>query len=160
MTPEETIDGRDPRAGAEVGRDVGRGREAAVHAAEAAGAHEADPDRGAAASVPPTVVAPTAPCDGADGEVARAELARVRREALELRPVEPDHDPAVEDADRRGHGARRPHGRLAREADLDAVGRREAVRDERRLERDDRALLGERGRTSSVTRIRCSTAGR
>ena len=102
------------------------------------------PTAAAAVSVPPTVVAPTAPCDRADGEVARPELARGGSEALELRAVEPDPDLPVEHADRRRHRAGRPHGCLAREPDLDAVGRREAVRDERRLERDDGALLLER----------------
>ena len=37
--------GGDPRTGAEVGGDVGRRREPAVHAAEPTGPHEADADR-------------------------------------------------------------------------------------------------------------------
>ena len=94
---------------------------------------------------------------GADGEVARAELARVGREALELVLVEPDADLPVEDADRGRHRSGGADAPLAREPDLDAVRRREPVRDERRLERDDGALLLERGRTSSLTWIRSRT---
>ena len=83
------------------------------------------------------------------GEVARADLARVGAEARELASREPDDDLAVEHADRRGHRAGRAHLPLRLEPDLDALARREAVRDERRLERDDGArlahLVGDRG---------------
>ena len=91
----------------QVGGDVGPLGEAAVDAADPAGAHEADPgeprgreraaDRGRAELA----------ARHAGGEVARPGLARVGSglaEALELAGVEPDHDLAVEHADRCGHG--------------------------------------------------------
>ena len=85
------------------------------------------------------------PLDGAHREVARAELARSRREPLEVSPLEADPDLPVEHADRRRDRACGANGGLAREARLDAVRRREAVGDEGRLERDDRALFLEGG---------------
>ena len=106
----------------------------------------------ATASVPPTVVAPTARCTTRGGEVARPDLPRVGVEARELVLREADDDLAVEHADRRGHGARLAHLALRLEPDLDALARREAVRDERRLERDDRARAIA-SRTSSEMRI-------
>ena len=99
-----------------------------------------------AASVPPTVVAPTAPLHDRGGEVARPDLARVGVEARELVLRQADPDRAVEDADRRRHRARLAHAPLALEPDRDALAGREAVGDERRLERDDGAALAERGR--------------
>ena len=104
------------------------------------------PTAAAAVSVPPTVVAPTAPLRRARREVARAELARVGRESLELVRRQPDDDPAVEHADRRRRRARGSDGRLAGTSHVEPVRRGEAVRDERRLERDDGPLLGQRGR--------------
>ncbi len=77
-------------------------------------------------------------------QVARADLPRVRAEPCELRLRQTDDDLAVEDADRRRHGAAGAHLPLRLETDLDALARREAVRDERRLQRDDRAARGER----------------
>ena len=99
-----------------------------------------------AASVPPTVVAPTAFCTTRGGEVARPDLARVGVEALELLLRQPDPDCSVEDADRSRDRAGLAHPPLALESDRDALAGREAVRDERRLERDDGAALAERGR--------------
>src|SRR4029077_13553211 len=55
--------------------------------------------------------------------------------------AQPDDDLAVEHADRRRHRARRAHLSLRLEPDLDALAGREAVRDERRLECDDRCAL-------------------
>ena len=98
----------------------------------------------AAASVPPTVVAPIAPCDDRGAEVARPDLARAGVEPRQLLLVESDPQLAVEHADRRRHGAARPYPPLRLAPDLDALARREAVRDQRRLERDDRAARGER----------------
>ena len=95
-----------------------------------------------AASVPPTVVAPTASWT-CGGEVARADLARVGREAAELLLREPDAELPVEDADRGRHGACLADAPLALEPHLDALPGREAVRDERRLERDDRPSFGQ-----------------
>ena len=45
LTPQETIDGARARELAEVGGDVGRTRELAMHAAEAAGRHDLDAER-------------------------------------------------------------------------------------------------------------------
>ena len=102
------------------------------------------PTAAAAVSVPPTVVAPTAPCTAQTARSRGPSLRALGREPLELGRLEPDPDLPVEDADRGGHGAGCPHRGLAREPRLDAVRRGEAVRDERRLERDDGALLLER----------------
>ncbi len=74
--------------------------------------------------------------DGGGREVTRACLPRVGVEARELLLREADAHLAVEDADRRRHRSRRPHLPFRLEADLDALARGEAVRDERRLERD------------------------
>ena len=98
----------------------------------------------AAASVPPTVVAPTAPWTAAGREVARPDLARLGAEPDELLSRQPDPNLAVEDSDRRGDGAGRAHLPLRLEPDLDALAGREAVRDQRRLERDDGAAGGQR----------------
>ena len=115
-----------------------------MHAAEAAGAHEADP--GAAADRERAADGRRADraLHRAGGEVARAGLARVGAEAPELVLGEPDHDAAVEHADRRRHGAGLADAPLRLEPDLDALARREAVRDERRLQRDDRPAGAER----------------
>ena len=67
--------------------------------------------------------------------------ARRRRTAPSSASVEPDDDLAVEDADRRRHRAALAHRALGREPDRDALAGREAVRDERRLERDDAAAV-------------------
>ena len=79
-------------------------------------------------------------------EVTRAELARGRREPLELCRRQPDANLSVEDADGRRHGTGFPNPPLALEPDLDAVRSRKAVGDERRLERHDRPPFGERSR--------------
>ena len=79
------------------------------------------PQRRQTASVPPTVVAPMAPCATHGREVARPGLERVGAclaEALELVAVEPDDDGAVEHTDRCGHGPFGPDRRLRREAHL------------------------------------------
>ena len=65
--------------------------------------------------------------------------------ACELVLGETDHDPAVEHANGGRSGAGGANSRFAGEPDLDAARGGEAVCDERRLERDDSALLGERG---------------
>ena len=101
------------------------------------------PTARATASVPPTVVAPTAPCGGGR-EVARPALRAEASNRRELLLRQPDAHLAVQDADRRGHRAGRAHLPLRLEPDLDAFPGREAVRDERRLERDDGAAAGER----------------
>src|SRR5262249_46381972 len=70
-------------------------------------------------------------------EIARADLPRARAEPLELARGEPDDDLAVENADRGRDRAALADGGLRREPDRDALPGREAVRHERRLERDD-----------------------
>ena len=62
---------------------------------------------------------------------------------MELGLRQTDPDLAVEDADRRGDGACLADAPLARQPDLDALRRREAVGDERRLERHDRLVGGQ-----------------
>ena len=58
--------------------------------------------------------------------------------------LETHADDTVEHADRRRHRSCLANGRLARETDLDPVRRREPVRDQRGLERDDRIAGVER----------------
>ena len=102
------------------------------------------PTAAAAASVPPTVVAPTAPCVA---QTARSRIPSLRAAGVNRSSsasLEPDPDLAVEHPDRGGDGARRANGLLAVEARRDPVGSGEAVRDERGLEGDDGALLLER----------------
>ena len=97
------------------------------------------------------------------GEVARPDLAGRRVEPRQLVLAQPDDDLAVEHADRRRHRAAGAYPALRLEADLDALAGREAVSDERGLERDDRArlahLLGDTdqaGRSISTKRLRSS----
>ena len=111
-----------------------------------------------AASVPPTVVAPTAPWTIAAarsrGPTLRASGVKRSSSSSASRAELP-----VEHADRRRHGVGR-RGRAARsEPDRDALARREAVRDERRLERDDGAAAPRaRAPTSSEILIGSFTA--
>ena len=115
-----------------------------MDAAEAARAHEADPDDAAGGER----AADRRRADDALGdrgrEVARADLARVGGEAAELVLRQTDAQQPVQHADRGGHPACCPYAPLALEPDLDAFAGRKAVRDERRLERDDRSPVGER----------------
>ena len=87
---------------------------------------------------PPTVVAPTSPATAhaarSRGPTFRASLVKRSSSAR----VSPTRISAVEDADRRGDRARVPDRSVAGEPDLEAVRRGEAVRDDGRLERDDR----------------------
>ena len=93
------------------------------------------------ASVPPTVVAPTAPCTAAAarsrGPTLRADASK-RASSASVSPttISPSSTPIVA-----GTRAALAHGALRGEPDLDALAGREAVRDERRLERDDRRGL-------------------
>ena len=96
------------------------------------------------ASVPPTVVAPSAPCTTATARSRGPSLRADGVEARELVLGQPDADLAVEHADRRRHRAAVAHRLLGGEPDLDALAGREAVGDERRLERDDAAALAQR----------------
>src|SRR3954447_24527861 len=114
---------------------------ATVDAADAAGAHEADPDGAAHGKRPADGRRADRALRDAEAEVPRPGLARARVEALELLTRQPDTDLAVEDADGRGHRTRSPHALLRFRADRHAFARREAVRDQRRLERDDRMRL-------------------
>ena len=113
--------------------------------AEAAGAHEADADRGGCRERPAHGRRADDALHRAGREVARPELAGARREALELRrpsrPIttRPSSTPTVAGT----APAARTAVSLARPTSIPA-GRREPVRDERRLERDDRAPFLER----------------
>ena len=130
---------------AEVGGDVGRRREAAVDAAEPTGAEKADAER---AARPRACRRPSSrrPRPGRQ-HAARSRGPSLRDSGVKRRELlfgQPDADRAVEDADRRRHGTCVAHAPLALEPDRDAVGRREPVRDERRLECDDRTPFGDR----------------
>ena len=139
MTPAETTSGGRPRERAEVGRDVGRVREAAVDAAESACAHEADPGRARDGEGAADGGRSHRALGDGDAEVARPELPRVRVEAAELVLGQPDPHLAVEDADGRRYRPGLPDGPLRREPDGDALAGREPVRHQRRLEHDDGA---------------------
>src|SRR6188472_4333599 len=106
-----------------------------MDAAQPAGAHEPDADRRGCRQRAADGRRTDCPLDGADSEVAGAELARVRREPLEVRSLEADPDLPVEHADRGRNRTCGANGGFARKARLDTVWRREAVGDERRLER-------------------------
>src|SRR5262249_51872974 len=58
-------------------------------------------------------------------------------EPLQLLGVQPDANGAVEDADRRRQGLGLEHPSLRPPRDLESLASGKAVRDERRLERDD-----------------------
>ncbi len=115
------------------------------------------------ASVPPTVVAPVARCSTAAarsrGPTLRADASkRASSSSVSPTTISPSSTPIV--------AGTAPAARTCRSdssADLDALARREAVRDERRLERDDRRrlahLVGDAdhaGRSISTNRLRSS----
>ena len=156
LTPDETTKACAWASCLQVGGDVRRGRPAAVDAAEAAGRHEADPGRGGDRERAADRRRTERVLRDGGREVARAELARGRVEAFELRLGQPDDDLAVEDADRRRHAAALAHCALGAQADLDAFARREAVCDQSRLERDDPRAVFRASRTSSAMRITAS----
>src|SRR5207253_1396686 len=106
--------------------------------------HEPDPGDGADGERPAVRRRAERPLHRADAEVARADLARARAEALELLAGQPDDDPPVDDADRGRHAARRAHAPLALEPDARTLSFWEAVRDDGRLERDDGPVRCER----------------
>ena len=114
-----------------------------MDAAEPTGAHEADPGRAAGRERAADGRGADGSLHDRGGEIARPDLARLGREAGELVLGEPDAEPAVEHADRGRDGAGVTDAPLALEPDLDAFAGREAVGDERRLERDDGAPVGE-----------------
>ena len=124
----------------QVGRDVRGVGPAAMDAAEPAGRHEADPGRPADGERPSDGRCADDSLDGGRREIAWAELARRGVEPLELRGRQADDDLAVEHADGRRDASSVADRPLRGESDLDALARREAVGDQRRLERDDAAL--------------------
>src|SRR5439155_2816126 len=133
-----------PRELREIGRDVRRIREAAMDAADAAGGEHADAGRARRRERAADRGGAGGSLDGRRREVPRPGLARLGAEPGELLSRQPDPNLAVEDSDRRRDGACRAHLPLRLEPDLDALAGREAVRDERRLERDDGAAGGQR----------------
>src|SRR5207244_1630737 len=118
-------------------------REATVDAADPACAQETDPRRPADGERSADGRRADDALDGSRGEVARPDLPSVGVEPPELGLRQPDDDLAVEDSDRRRDRTRGPHPSLRLESDRHALARWEAVRDERRLERDDRARLAD-----------------
>src|SRR5439155_3218126 len=81
------------------------------------------------------------PLHDARRQVARADLACVHVETLQLVLRQPDTNVAVEDADRRRYRTRGADPRLRLEADRNAFAAGEAGCDQRRPERDDGAGL-------------------
>ena len=115
-----------------------------MDAAEPARAHEPDPRDAARGERPADGRRPDGALHRADGQVARAELARRRVEAAQLVRRQADPDASVEDAHGCRHRARLTHAPLRLERDRDALLAGEPVRDERRLERDDRRAVAQR----------------
>src|SRR5215210_8386024 len=109
--------------------------------ADPPGAHEPDPGVATDGERSAHGRRPGRPARDARSKVARADLARVGREALELLAAQPDADLPVEDADRRRDRPGGTHDALALASDRDSFTRRESMRDDRRLERDDRARV-------------------
>jgi len=139
-------DHRDADSGerVEVGRLVPAVARAAVHAAQPAGGEDVDAgpgrqprgrgDRGRAVSA----------AGRHDGEVAHAALDDVlaRRHQRQRLLVQPDARLAAHHRDRRRHGALGAHGRLQLARHLQVARARQAVGDQRGLERDDRPAGG------------------
>ena len=116
------------------------------------------PTAAAAVSVPPTVVAPTAPCAT---HAARSRGPSLRASGVKRSSsvrVEPDREAAVEDADRGGHGAGRADGRLAREArPRPRAGAGKPCATSVVSSATTARPSASAASTSSPTRIRCST---
>src|SRR2546428_3603442 len=116
-------------------------RKAAVHAAEPTGSQQADADGAADGGRSADRRGAASTLNDACGEIACADLARRRVEPPELVLGQSDPDLSVEDADRRRDRARFADALLRFESDRDSRAGREAVRDQRRLERDHAARL-------------------
>src|SRR5919108_4406429 len=115
-----------------------------MDASEAAGRHEADADGAADGERRARGRRADLAADGGGREVARPDLPRLRGEPLEFGGWDADPDQAVEDADGRGHRPLFLHTRVNLRPNLHPHPGWEAVRDERSLERDDRAALAQR----------------
>ena len=124
----------------QVGRDVRRVREAAMHASDPAGREDADACRPSDGERAADRRRAGGVLHGGGRQVARPDLARFRPEVRELFRRQSEANLPAEAANGRGDGARRPHLPL----DLDTLAGREAVRDESRLERNDGTACGER----------------
>jgi hypothetical protein len=112
-----------------------------VHAADPARSHEPDVDRSAHGECAPDRRCTDGALRDARSEVTWPDLACGAVEADELVLGEADDDLAVENADRRRDGARGAHPLLGLQPHGEAFPGGKAVRDERRLERDDRPGL-------------------
>src|SRR5439155_17535243 len=121
---------------AEIGGDVEWTGKTAMHAAEPARPHEANPHGAADCKRAADGRRADSSLGHAGSKIARAGLARALVELPELFPREADADLPVEHADRRRHRAGRANPALGLEPHRQAVTRRKPVRDERRLERD------------------------
>ncbi len=139
LTPDEATRTGVPASASRSAETSGGSGQPRWTPAEAPGRHEADPggpagDEGAADGG-----RRERPLDGCGGEVSRARLAGGRIEAGKLVLAKPHDDLSFENADRGGNGASVADCPLRGEADLDPLARREPMRHERRLERDDAA---------------------
>jgi len=108
-----------------------------VHAADAAGAEEPDAGRPAGGERSAHGRRADSPLGDCCSEVAWPDLARLGREPLQLGVREADPECTVEHADGRRHRTRCTDTLRRLDADGHALARREPVRNERRLERDD-----------------------
>ena len=132
-------------------RPPGPAERAAVDAADPARREDAgSPRRAAAIIVADTVVAAQPPAASAAAEARPGRLAdgpggAVPR-ASRSSSARPDQEPPVADGHGGRHGAALADRRLRRAGDLEVLRVRQAVADQRRFERDDRAPGGQRVR--------------
>jgi hypothetical protein len=117
-----------------------------VYATDATRAHEADAGGAAGCERSPDSRRADGTLHDTGGQVARADLAGVGREPLELILRQPDADRAVEHPDRRRNGSSIADLSFGSQCDLDPLSGRKSVRRECRLERDDWLTRFERTR--------------
>ena len=104
------------------------------------------PAREASSAVAATVVPPVAPCAIATGRSRALSFSApsVATSRSSSSALEADVGDSVEHRDRRGHRAAVGDRPLELERGLEVLGARQAVRDDRRFERDDRVAVAER----------------
>ena len=131
----------------EVGRDVEGFFRAAMHAADAAGGEDLDAGEVGDVHGRCDRRARSAVARRDRGEVAARGLdhaARQPRQPLDLVARQADLEAPVEHGDRRRRGALVAHGVLEHQGRLEIGRKRHPMGDDRRLERDDRFVTGQR----------------
>src|SRR5262245_22562870 len=115
-----------------------------MNASDAAGSDELDPDPSADRERPADRRCPEPAANAGDCQIARPDLAGLSAggcKPLQFARREPNQDLAVDDADRRRHGARLAYGSFRFDRDVEPCSFREPVRHECRLEANDRCCL-------------------